>query len=119
MITDYEKKIHDNIWTKCELDKWYKIQDNRPDRKEFIEAIISFNNYWGCAELSNDFRRFRRIEHFNIFVKKQEEDKFRNAHKNDRKTDTLFDRAYSESNREKQRILWANKKQSQFSNKLI
>lgn len=52
------------MWTKMTIGKWRKIDYNRKDIKEFIEAVKSFCHAWGQAEFNGDFTKFRRIKTF-------------------------------------------------------
>lgn len=65
--TVYEYTMHRNLWDLI-LDRkfnWFRIQPDRKDREQFIAAIKSFIDTWGCAVFLDDtyekFRVFERI----------------------------------------------------------
>lgn len=63
-MTDYEKKLHENLFGLIGAGKfqWFAISPDREDREEFIAGIKTFIDLWGCAEFSGDYSRFRVIE---------------------------------------------------------
>lgn len=66
MTIEYEYKMHRNLWGLIAQGKyqWFRIDENRKDREDFISAIKSFIDTWGCAEFRDttysSFRVFYR-----------------------------------------------------------
>lgn len=66
MTIEYEYKMHRNLWDLIAQEKfqWFRIDENRKDREDFIAAIKTFIDNWGCAEFRDEtyssFRVFYR-----------------------------------------------------------
>lgn len=59
MLTDYQKRFFENM-ARLEYGKWYRIDPNRPDRKEMIDAIYRRIDLYYDLEFSGDYKHFRR-----------------------------------------------------------
>lgn len=66
MTIEYEYKMHRNLWDLIAQERfqWFRIDEDRKDREDFIAAIKSFIDTWGCAEFRDEtyssFRVFQR-----------------------------------------------------------
>lgn len=66
MTIEYEYRMHRNLWDLISQERfqWFRIDEKRKDREDFISAIKSFIDNWGCAEFRDDtysaFRVFLR-----------------------------------------------------------
>lgn len=74
--TVYEYTMHRNLWDLIRDRKfnWFRIQPDRKDREQFIAAIKSFIDTWGCAEFLDDtYSKFRVFERMAPEFNKYEE----------------------------------------------
>lgn len=66
MTIEYEYRMHRNLWGLIAQERfqWFRIDEKRKDREDFIAAIKSFIDNWGCAEFRDEsyssFRVFQR-----------------------------------------------------------
>ena len=67
-MTEYETKMFDNL-NKLELGTWYRINQERPDLKEFISVIKKRIDEMDDFIFSNDYSKFKRVLPFSEIIK--------------------------------------------------
>lgn len=63
-MTDFESKIYNALYEKCDLRKWYSIEKSRSDYDHVIESLLNINDKFGCVELNDQKDMYRRVESF-------------------------------------------------------
>lgn len=61
-LSEYEEKIFSHI-DSMKMHQWYTIKQDRPDRKEFIEALDKYQETWHMLEVRGDYHAFRKVWH--------------------------------------------------------
>lgn len=92
MTKEYEYKMHRNLWDLIAKERfqWFRIDEKRKDREDFISAIKSFIDNWGCAEFRDTtYSAFRVYERPNM-VKQELERINQNKPHRDVKTHEVY-----------------------------
>lgn len=92
MTIEYEYMMHSRLWGLISQGKfqWFRIDEKRNDREDFISAIKSFIDNWGCAEFrDNTYSAFRVYERTDM-VKQELERINENKPRRDVKTPEVY-----------------------------
>lgn len=92
MTIEYEHKMHNNLWDLIAQWKfqWFRIDENRKDREDFISAIKSFIDNWGCAEFRDTTYSAFRVYERTDMVKQELERINKNKPRRDVKTPEVY-----------------------------
>ena len=74
-LTPYQQEKFPHLESSIKDGQWYNIKADRPDRKEFIECLKLYIDYWGNLELNEDYTKFRRCYPLKTLMWLQENNK--------------------------------------------
>lgn len=109
MTIEYEYKMHHNLWDLISQEKfqWFRIDENRKDREDFIAAIRTFIDNWGCAEFRDETYSSFRVFHRDNKVKEEIEKIKSNRAQNKTHRDTISSQTCVDTTEERKSLTTA------------